>query len=123
MAMIPPAIVSAGVWSPEEAVPITYHFYGDDPLVFNIWGPGDAIDDSLRSDDALKSFFEEHGGSYVEDYNGAQKKVNDAYDNVSLSEALQTLIVTGLIVIGVIAVLILILIIVVIILVVKRKKR
>ncbi len=102
---------------PNDLTVATYDFYqsGADFSFFGAWSD---IDDSLRSNDAMKQFLERNG-SMTETYDGAESGAEDIYDDMINVEGL--LKILGIV--GIVFLLFIVAVIILIVVLVKARKK
>ncbi len=103
--------------APYDISVMTYGFY-DSGADSNLFGTWSNIDDSLRSNDAMKQFLDRNG-SITETYSGAESGAEGVYDNMNNMEGLLKILNF----IGIVFLLFIVAVVVLIVILVKVRKK
>ena len=105
------------VWIFETDIGQEYVFYSNDDSVFSLY-EGDLVDESLRSDEALKQFFEDNG-TVKDTFDSVEMASRSLYQDMTLTEDLKQ---AGLVAVAAIGAFVVTVIVIVIVIALIKKK-
>lgn len=106
------------VWIFNIDIGPVYAFYSNDDSVISLFS-GDLVDESLRSDEALKQFFADNG-TVKETFDSVEKASNSLYQDMTFTEDLKQVGLVLLAAFG--ALIVTIIVVIIVIALIKRKK-